>query len=706
MVMFQETDPTISRYIIKELVGKGGMAQVYRAYDPQTQRDVAIKVIGVGREQDQVSRKRFELEAKIMASLSHPNIVPVLDYGYIDGKPYLVMEYIKGGSISDVVDKQIPYDKAAWLLAPIAKALDYIHHQKIIHRDIKPGNILLSQTGTPLLSDFGIARLISPEETMDLTIKGGTGIGTPQYMSPEQAMRKEIDLRADIYSLGMVFYKLVTGSTAFHADTPYAVIMKQVFEAPKSACAYVPGLPKIVDEVLQKALAKKPEDRFQTMDEFARVLEDLATKKLNFRLSHPQRRPYVLLLRYILSVLGLMGVLAASWLLYIRISKPSPIVFAPTMKVSSSSMPTESAVNEFLKTKTAPAPTVPPTSVPSLSPVRPIPTVTVMDSVTTGIPAEAPSATPSSAWIANGTPYPNGNGRITSENARQLSILGERRGVPATSSQTDFIPGPDLFAYPVEDGVLLWNASLDKEQFVKPELEFGDFAVSSDGQKMAVVVTGDKVQIWDLNTGSLANSFFTGKISRLTFSPNGSHLYTGSMDAIIRVWDLEDGKLTDSLTGNTSSIKTLTFSWDNRLLVSGAESGTVSLWNIASGEKTPFYRTALETVSCAAFSPDNKILAIGSQKGKVILIDPITNKTLHSIISDIGITSLSFSPDEKIVALSLKNGQVQLWDVANNTLLVTLKQPEKQFVRSFFLKDGSVLALFAKEGDFYFYGNP
>lgn len=703
--MFQDTKPSISRYLIKELIGKGGMAQVYRAYDPLTQRYVAIKVIGVGREQDQVSRKRFELEAKIMASLSHPNIVPVLDYGYTDGKPYLVMEYIKGGSLSDIVDKQIPYEKAAQLLVPIAKALDYIHHHKIIHRDIKPGNILLSQAGTPLLSDFGIARLTNPEETMDLTSKGSTGIGTPHYMAPEQALHKDIDLRADIYSLGMVFYKLITGSTAFHADTPYAVIMKQVSEVPPSARAYVPGLPKIVDEVLNKALAKKPEDRFQTMEEFARVLEELAAKKLNIPLSLPKRRFNVLC--YGLPFLALFSVLAASWFLVKGFNQPSTAAFTSAIKKSLSTIPTESVeLNNFQIATTAPAPTATPTSVPSLTLVRPFPTVTALDSATTSTLAVNTPTALSSAWKANETPYPNGSGRITSENARQLSNLGEQRGVPAVTSQTEFIPGPDLFSYPAKDGILLRNTSLDKEQFVKPGVDFRDFSISSDGQKLAVAVTGDKVQIWNLNTGSLANSFFTGKISRLMLSPDGSRLYTGSMDAIIRVWNTGDGKLADSLTGNTSGIKTLVFSWDNRLLVSGADSGAISFWNIASGEKTPFYRTALDAVSCATFSPNNKILAIGSQKGKVILMDPTTRETLHSIISDKGITSLSFSPDEKIIALTFNNGQVQLWDIASNTLLVMLSHPDKQFVRSFFMEGGNILALFAKEGDIYFYGNP
>jgi serine/threonine protein kinase len=268
---------SLGRYQILEQLGEGGMATVYKAYDTRLDRYVAIKVIRndlFGPTLLERMLKRFEREAKALAKLSHPNIVKVLDYGEHNGAPYLVLEYLPGGTLKgQVMGRPIPWQEAVRLLLPIAGALDYAHEQKIIHRDVKPANILLTEKGQPMLSDFGIAKILEMKEEFTLT-GSGTGIGTPEYMAPEQGMGREVDARTDIYSLGIVLYELVTGRKPYTADTPMAVVLKHMTDPLPRPRQYIADLPDIVERVLLKALAKDPQDRYSKISEFADALEN------------------------------------------------------------------------------------------------------------------------------------------------------------------------------------------------------------------------------------------------------------------------------------------------------------------------------------------------------------------------------------------------------------------------------------------------
>src|SRR5512136_338875 len=278
------TGQSIGRYHILEQLGEGGMATVYKAYDTRLETDVAVKVIrteNLPQSGLETALRRFEREAKALAKLTHPNIVPIIDYGEYENSPYLVMKFLPGGTLKQILKGQpVPWQSAASLLIPVARALDYAHRQGMIHRDVKPSNILITADGAPMLTDFGIAKIIDQDITMDLTGTSAT-VGTPEYMAPEQVVSKTVDRRADIYALGIVFYEMLTGRRPFEADTPMAVLFKHASEALPRPRQFVPGLPEPVEKVLFKALAKKPEDRYQSMEEFAAALDSL--------LSSPQR---------------------------------------------------------------------------------------------------------------------------------------------------------------------------------------------------------------------------------------------------------------------------------------------------------------------------------------------------------------------------------------------------------------------------------
>ena len=270
---------SLGRYHILEQLGEGGMATVYKAYDTRLERDVAIKIIRRNAfPPDQLERilKRFEREAKALAKLSHPNIVGVIDYGEHEGAPYLVLEYLPGGTLKKRMDQPMPWQEAVRLLIPIADALDYAHEQKVIHRDVKPANILLTKKGLPMLSDFGIAKILEMEDGQTLT-GTGMGVGTPEYMSPEQGLGKEVDGRVDIYSLGIIFFELITGRKPYTADTPMAVILKHTTDPLPRPSRFIPNLPESVERVLLKALAKDPKDRYLDAGTFATALEKLTS---------------------------------------------------------------------------------------------------------------------------------------------------------------------------------------------------------------------------------------------------------------------------------------------------------------------------------------------------------------------------------------------------------------------------------------------
>lgn len=261
------------RYEIKGEVGRGGMATVFHAYDPRFERNVAIKVLPQELLFDPQFRTRFDREAKMVALLEHPAIVPVYDFGDEDGQPYIVMRYMSGGSLTDRFENgNLSLDEINQIITRIAQALDAAHAKGIIHRDLKPGNILFDQYGNAFLTDFGIARLKQSANVSTLT--GSAILGTPAYMSPEQVQGdREIDSRSDIYSMGVILYQMLTGKTPYIADTPAKIMMMHLLEPVPNIIQSNAELPRGFSFVIGSALAKEPDDRYQTAGDLAEAVE-------------------------------------------------------------------------------------------------------------------------------------------------------------------------------------------------------------------------------------------------------------------------------------------------------------------------------------------------------------------------------------------------------------------------------------------------
>lgn len=262
----------IGRYEVRAELGRGGMATVFRAYDPNFERDVAIKVLPEVFLHDPQFRVRFEREAKTIALLEHPAIVPVYDFGESENQPYIVMRYMSGGTLGDRLKQgALPLEEASRLINRLAPALDAAHARGVIHRDIKPGNILFDQYGNAFLSDFGIAHLGAEGVT---TMTGGSALGTPGYMSPEQVTGdRKVDGRSDIYALGVLVYQMLSGRLPYSADTPAQVMMMHVLQPVPEILQNRPDLPVGCDAIITRAMAKNPDDRFSTAGEMAEAFD-------------------------------------------------------------------------------------------------------------------------------------------------------------------------------------------------------------------------------------------------------------------------------------------------------------------------------------------------------------------------------------------------------------------------------------------------
>src|SRR6202142_1591518 len=263
----------VGPYRIIEQLGQGGMATVYKAYHAALDRYVAIKALHPAFGEDQNFLMRFQREARVIAKLEHPNIVPVYDYSEHEGRPYLVMKYIEGDTLKARLSKgALSSAEIEKTVETVGSALAYAHKQGILHRDIKPSNVLIANDGQMYLADFGLARIAQAAES---TLSSDMIMGTPQYISPEQAMgKKDLDAGTDIYSFGVMLYEMVVGRVPFNADTPFSIIHDHIYSPLPMPRAINPKVPEPVERVLLKALAKERADRYPDVDSLVAAFKD------------------------------------------------------------------------------------------------------------------------------------------------------------------------------------------------------------------------------------------------------------------------------------------------------------------------------------------------------------------------------------------------------------------------------------------------
>lgn len=261
----------IGGYEITGVIGRGGMATVYKAHQVSMNRLVALKVLPRHFASDESYLQRFHQEVKIVSQLEHRSIVPVHDHGEHEGQPYIAMRFMPGGSVDDVLTNgPLPLEQVLSILEQVAPALDYAHNKGVLHRDLKPSNVLMDDNDGAYLTDFGIARILG-ETSGQITTQGV--VGTPSYMSPEQAQGQPLDARSDLYALGVMLFEMTTGRRPFESETPYSIAVMQVTTPPPSPREINPALPPAVEAVILKALRKRREERYNTAAEMVTALK-------------------------------------------------------------------------------------------------------------------------------------------------------------------------------------------------------------------------------------------------------------------------------------------------------------------------------------------------------------------------------------------------------------------------------------------------
>ena len=680
-----EQPTTIGRYEIVNEIGRGGMATVYRAFDPLVKRDVAIKLLPREFMHNTDFRARFEQEARIIATLEHPAIVPIYDFGEDGDQPYIVMRLLTGGTLSDrIAHGPMPLVEVSRIISAIAPGLDQAHSQGIIHRDIKPANVLFDGFNNPHLSDFGLVKMVNPG--------GGSApdsgmFGTPEYMAPEMASRGQITYLIDIYALGVAIWEMLTGKPPFSADTPVGLLMAHATQALPDLHEMLPDLPDVVQDVLAVAMAKAPADRYQTAQELANDLEAISVTGKTQKLSTLRRDRTPQLdeagirrtqrgqsTRRILIGAGVVVVaaLAVAGLALGGVIRANPgaptqavVAAAPTDTPASTqppSQPASAAPSTVPPTKAQPTtqPTVNPHVI-TLATIRNVQPIKRLSGHTDIVNAVA--------WSANDL--------LASSSADKTVILWDiNSGQPLATltGHTSWVQGlafsPDgkqLVSASSDHTAIVWDvASRQPVHTIQMPLGLNDVAWSPDGQRLAFSPYYVNPILYSVQTGQVIRELkgHDYQINAVAFSPDGQYLASGSSDASIRIWDAVTGDPIRVLTGHARTVLSVSWAPYTRELASGSEDRRVIIWDAETGEMELKLIGHTAQVTSTAWSPDGNIVASASADGTVRLWNADTGDQLRLLDPGSGpILKLAWSPDGQWIATAQSNGSVVLWGV-------------------------------------------
>jgi len=666
---------SFGRYQIIRELGHGGMSTVYMAHDPLSNRDVALKLLPTELLHDTSFRARFERESKAVAALDHPAIVPVYDSGEADGQPFLVMRLMTGGSLADRIRKG-PMDLAstAKIITTIAPALDLAHTKGMVHRDLKPDNILFDQDEQPYLADFGIVKL----SESGATLTGNAVVGTPAYMSPEQGRGEaDIDGRSDIYSLGAILFEMLTARLPYDAETPMAQLLKHIGSPIPNILDFRSDLPADVQSIISCAMSKRKNTRYATAGDFAKALNAVATgKKLPKNTSAPtvslpqleqsalapssqagngqHRRPNILSLSenkkqkpkrsrgIVFVILSLLLILAGA--AGIIVLRDRPILGA------SNSSPTALVQAEPISTAVeTPVPSPLPVSTSTATGDFGITSTPTYPAVETDV-LEPIITQPLLLPVRYGTPNPQWLEAISVDNLHQLTKVVEAGSGAYLSLAIS--PNGDVVAIGTTTGIYIANATdLQYILYIPTQYPVVKMAFSPDGILLATAEQ-NIVVVWKWQESQALYTFNGEKdyIDHVMFSGNGEILVGGGKNTF--VWQVSDGVLLQKIEDFAAS--TVAISPDGQLLVIPVLERDARILNARDGTIMQEFRAY--GAMHLTFSPNGSVLA--ATCGEIIRFWETEQWSPVGSISGI---SMDFSGDGQTVAVVGGSGSVSVW---------------------------------------------
>jgi hypothetical protein len=616
---------SLVNFNILRVVGRGGMGIVLHAIDTCLQRDVAIKVLDPELSKDELAATRFCREARAAASISHENVVAIHQVEHDEAKdvPFLVMELVIGESLEKKLEREgrLPLNEIVRIGMQTAAGLAAAHDKGLIHRDIKPANILLERTGLRVkLSDFGLARTA---EDVRLT-RSGLVAGTPLYMSPEQAGGEELDARSDLFSLGVVLYELAAGEPPFTGKTPLVVLKRLTEEQPRPLRERHPDLPEWFVHIVEKLLAKKPNDRFQSAREVAETLEHFwALLKSSQTVACPKKKAP--------SPWKAVMVGAAAGLLTLALGAAAVFFFGPR-RDSAAQIPEPLHV---LKGNAGPLWSL----------------------------AVSSDGQHLAAGADDGT-------------VKYWDIAGDRVAWTLPAHKTPIwalalSPKGDLLATGSDDGVTkIWDVLTQDEVHTLPKIGgVRALAFDPDGKKILTGGRGDfSVKVWDVRTQAelLTTVGHDSLVSAVAFAPDGKSFASASADKSIKIWDATSGKMKLKLTNHERGVYGIAYSPNSRYLVSGGWDRTVRLWDLDSGTQIAKFDEHTQDVWSVAFNPEGTLFASAGEDQMVRIWDVATKKEIHSFRgSTASILNVRFSSDPGCIVAGGKDGVARIWRFSN-----------------------------------------